>query len=95
MRIALCAALMITPMAALGQAGPWEKYQEKPPVEKLGPGPHTLMISDGSAFTRTEYKTGLSCQRARDEVRRQVAPPPNTRGMIYGPARVTAFCVPR
>ena len=65
------------------------------PTERLGPGPHSLMISDGQAMTRTEYKTGTACVRARDAVRRQVAQPADTPTRIYGPPRVQAFCVPR
>lgn len=87
---------------------PWERQWSNDPVVKpnpfdrfdpqphqLGPGPHTLIISDGSAITRMDYKTGPLCQRARNEVQRQVAPPPDTVGRIYGPARTKAFCVPR
>lgn len=65
------------------------------PKEHLGPGPHTLIISDGSAITRVQYKTGAACQRARDDTRRQVAPRPDSPGIIHGPSRVKAFCVPR
>lgn len=64
-------------------------------TEKLGPGPHTLIISDGDSMTRIDYSTGAKCQKARDEIRRQNAPPPDTPGRIYGPPRVKAFCVPR
>lgn len=66
-----------------------------PQEEKMGPGPHTLVISDGAAVTRMDYKTGPSCQKARDAIRRQVAPPPSTPGIIYGRPRTKAFCVPR
>ena len=76
----------------------WEKY----PVEhdaripqRLGTGPHTLVVSDGNTMTRMEYRTGSACQRARDSVNRQVAPPAYTGGAIYGPPSVKAFCVPR
>lgn len=61
----------------------------------LGPGAHTLIVSDGSAMTRMEYKSGPSCQRAMDAVQRQVAPPQNTKNIIYGPPRISAVCVPR
>ncbi len=64
-------------------------------AEKAGPGPHTLIISDGKGMTRMDYKTGPACQKARDEVRRQVAPPANTPSVIYGRPSVKAFCVPR
>jgi hypothetical protein len=79
------------------ECNPWEREWQSDPVvnERLGSGPHTLVISDGEAITRMNYRSGAQCQRARDEVRRQVAPPPNTRSRIYGPPRVTAFCVPR
>lgn len=65
------------------------------PRERLGPGPHTLVISDGTAMTRIDYKTGAACQRARDATRRQVAPPVDTPGIIHGRSSVKAFCVPR
>ena len=64
-------------------------------VTILGAGQHTLVVSDGNGMTRIEYKSGASCERARDTVQRQVAPPPNSPGIIYGPARMTAVCVPR
>lgn len=77
-------------------SGPWDRYKTpEPPPEKLGPGPHTLVISDGDGMTRMEYTSGPKCMKARDEVRRQNANPPNTPGVIYGPPRVKAFCVPR
>lgn len=86
-------------LVAQTQSGPWEKYQQGAfddlIPEKLGNGPHTLVISDGEAMTRADYRTGPQCARARDSVRRQVAPPPDTPYRIYGPARVQAFCVPR
>ena len=63
--------------------------------ERLGPGPHILVISDGAAMTREPYKTGAACKRARDAVRQQVAPPPNTQYVIHGPARIKAFCIPK
>lgn len=50
----------------------------------LGSGPHTLVIAEGGAFTRIEYRTGASCMHARDEARRQI-----------GGSRLQAFCVPR
>ena len=61
----------------------------------LGPGPHTLVVTDGEAITRFDYKSGPKCERARDVVQRQNAPPPDTDGRIYGAPRVRAFCVPR
>jgi len=77
------------------EPNPFEKYVDKPKPERLGPGPHTLVISDRDGMTRIDYPTGERCRRARDEIRRQTAPPPNTPGMIYGPSSVKAFCVPR
>lgn len=59
------------------------------------PGPHTLIISDGSAITRIDYKSGPACARARDAIRKQTASPPDTRDRIHGPPRTRAFCVPR
>jgi hypothetical protein len=72
---------------------PYQKYA--PAEEKLGAGPHTLVVSDGSAMTRIDYKTGPLCAKARDSIRRQVASPPNTPGVIYGAPRTKAFCIPR
>lgn len=63
--------------------------------ETLGRGPHTLVISDGNAMTRINYRTGRACQKARDAVRRQVAPPPSTPNTIYGRPTTKAICVPR
>lgn len=84
-------------------SGAWDKYDSPTPTteadtqaeERLGSGPHTLIITDGEAMTKIEYKTGPQCQRARDAVRKQVAPPSDKAGRIYGPPRVKAFCVPR
>ena len=81
----------------------WEQDQEVSPaqapldrgaVEHLGSGPHTLVIANGSAMTRLEYRSGLACKQARDEIRRQVALPENTSGIIYSRPRTSAFCVP-
>ena len=78
----------------LNDPNPYEKYL---PGERLGKGPHTLVISDGQAMTRMEYATGAACKKARDQVRLQTdARLTNTNpGVIYGLPRVTAFCVPR
>lgn len=76
---------------------PWKPWQSDPVGdyrERLGPGPHTLVISDGSAITRIDYKTGPACQKARDEVRRQAMPSPQ-RGLIVPIPRIQAVCVPR
>ena len=94
-------------LLAQSQSGPWDRYRadegahpnpfdqfdQKP--ERLGPGPYTLVISDRNAMTRIDYPTGAKCQKARDETRRQLAPPPSANGVIYGPSSVKAFCVPR
>lgn len=73
---------------------PYDKYR---PIEKLGPGPHTLVISDGNAMTRIDYKSGPACQHARNKVRLQTDPRlTNTSpSIIHGASYVTAFCVPR
>ncbi|MGA1850449.1 hypothetical protein VH570_06385 [Sphingobium sp. HT1-2] len=97
--IALLALLL-----AQAEEGPWKKYepphenvfdQFDPKEEKLSPGPHTLVISDRDGMTRIDYPSGAKCQHARDVTRRQVAPPPNSNGIIYAPSTVKAFCVPR
>lgn len=85
------------------RTGPWDKYNANPfdafddliPAERLGPGPHTLVIASQTGMTRMDYKSGAACQKARDEVRRQVAPPPSRGGVIYGQPTTTAVCVPR
>jgi hypothetical protein len=75
---------------------PKNPYQKYAPVkEKLGAGPHTLVVSDGSAMTRIDYKTGPLCAKARDSIRRQVASPPSTPSVIYGAPSTEAFCIPR
>lgn len=53
-------------------------------AKPLGPGPHTLVIAEGGAFTKIEYQTGKSCQHARDEAKRQI-----------GNLKLQVFCVPR
>ena len=81
---------------------PYAKYAPAPqkpfddliPKERLGSGPHTLVISDGNAITRIDYRSGPLCQKARDSIRRQVATP-DTPGRIYGQPSTKAFCVPR
>ena len=74
---------------------PFDRFD--PPPERLGPGPHTLVISDGNAMTRIDYRSGAACQRARDKVRLQTDARLTNRNpnIIYGPPKVTAFCVPR
>lgn len=84
--------------------GPWTEYGPQPPPgyvldappERLGAGPHTLVISDRNGMTRIDYKSGAACLKARNEVRRQNAPPTSHHpGVIYGPPTTKAFCVPR
>lgn len=70
------------------------KYVQQPDA-KLGPGQHTLIISDRDGMTRIDYSTGKKCKRARNAIRLQTAPPPNSAGVIYAPSSVKAFCVPR
>lgn len=67
------------------------------PPKPLGAGPHTLVISDGASMTKIEYKTGPACQKARDAVRIQTDGRLTNRNpnVIYGPPKVSAFCVPR
>lgn len=76
-------------------ANPFDAFDDLIPPERLGPGPHTLVISSSTGMTRMDYTSGPGCQRARDSVRRQVAPPPNRPGVIYGQPSTTAVCVPR
>jgi len=61
----------------------------------LGPGPHTLVISDGSAMTRLDYSSGAKCQIALNSVARQAAPPADTADVIHGQPSLKAVCVPR
>ena len=83
-------AIAMLLLAQAPQSGPWNRYEEKY-GERLGPGPHTLVISDGTAMTRMEYKSGAACARARDSILRQFkSQHPNL--IAGGPS---AFCVPR
>lgn len=52
----------------------------------LGPGPHTLVISEGLKVTRIDYETGPACQKARDEVLKKSE---------RSASRVKAICVAR
>lgn len=63
--------------------------------ERLGPGPHTLVISNGTAMTRIEYKSGALCLKARNEVRRQLQPDASNPAPVISIPAVTAVCVPR
>jgi len=84
---------------ALAAADEWPGTKVNRPViaakEIVGSGPHTLVISDRQGMTRIEYPTGARCLKARDAIRKQTAPPPDTPGIIHGPSSVKAFCVPR
>lgn len=89
----------------------WRELDPKPPQdgnpyreyvtpeaepETWTPGPHVLVIiNQGETVARMAYRSGPLCQAARDAVRRQVAPPPNTATIIYGRPSTTAFCVPQ
>lgn len=83
---------------------PWERawpepqpnYFDRfdPPPETLGPGPHTLVIFGGEQATRFDYRTGPDCQKARDEVLRQLEPPPAPNVVVI-PGSKRAICVPR
>lgn len=89
-------SMLVAMILAQAAPGPWDKYRPAaPPAERLGPGPHTLVITDRNSITRMAYRTGPDCLRARNEIRRQTAPPPDTQSRIYGPSTVKAFCVPR
>lgn len=57
-------------------------------------GPQLLIVSDGANITRLRYPTGARCVDARDSVRRQAESAPRV-GVINGPPRVTAVCVPK
>lgn len=87
--------------------GPWEQYQRSNGTtsnpfdrfdrsyEKLGPGPHTLVITGNrDQITQINYKTGSQCQRAKDSVRRQ-AMEPIANGLTPAMPALTAICVPR
>lgn len=97
--------ILATMLALAEPAQPAREPYEQVPVtgtrdriyipERLGPGPHTLVISDGKAMTRIDYRTGPACQKARDEVRRQVLPAAGDGWTIYAPLSVAALCVPR
>jgi len=63
--------------------------------EHLGKGPHTLVISDSGTMTKIEYKTGVSCLKARNEIRRQIQPNVFPKPIVSAPPKVTVFCVPR
>lgn len=106
MKRCLFALALMTPPAS-AQTDEWAEFRKDPvvkaspfqrlipPKEVVGTGPHTLVISDMQGMTRIDYPTGARCIKARDAIRKQTAPPPNTATVIYGPSSVKAFCVPR
>ena len=68
-------------------SNPYDQFDLKPvepKSEQLGPEPHTLIIADGSAMTRIDYRSGSACGRARDATRKQL-----------GITKIRTFCVPR
>lgn len=77
----------------LAQSGAFDDLVPKPEI--LPPTPHTLLISDGRAMTRFEYKTGALCKRARDEVRRQAHEGGLRSGAVFYNPSMTAVCVPK
>lgn len=74
-----------------GQTGVVRNGQIVVDPERLGPGPHTLVVSDGRAMDRREYRSGRLCQAARDSVLRQVRE--QNPGLIAGGP--SAICIPR
>lgn len=70
---------------------PFDQFDPKP--ERLGPGPHTLLISSSKGMTRIDYKSGPLCQKARDSVREQDINQPSKGA--FRVSALTAVCVPR
>ncbi len=82
--------------AGMTSCKPWERQWDSPKHQlRLGRGPHTLVIADGKAFTRFEYRSGPACQHARDQVLRQLIPSPPSGWTVYAPIPSRVFCVPR
>lgn len=87
--------------ATSSNGGPWSnrytQWAQKPAEteERLGPGPHVLVISDGKGMTRIDYRTGALCLKARNEVRRQMQPDKSNPDPVISASPVRAFCVPR
>lgn len=74
---------------------PFDRFKSpEPKLERLGPGPHTLVISGRNTVTRIDYKTGPQCQRARDSARRQSLEPA-ANGLAPITSAITVICVPR
>lgn len=70
-------------------SNPYDKYR---PIEKLGPGPHTLIIMGPNGVTKIEYANGTKCLKARNDIRRQTGTEPNQPIISAYPK---TFCVPR
>ncbi len=85
--------MKVVALLVLAQAGAFDDLVPK--REVLAPTPHTLLISDGKAMTRFEYKTGSLCKRARDEVRRQAHEEGLKPGVVFHNPSMTAVCVPK
>lgn len=91
------AILAASPPATVGhreknRPNPFDQFDPKP--KPLGPGPHTLLVSNVKGLTRFEYKSGAACQRARDAIRQQQELPASSGLRVVVPG-VTAVCVPR
>lgn len=71
----------------------WQRLDQNK-QERLGPGPHLLIVSHGKDSTRIRYKTGKACQAARDIVRKQNAPRKEEGGIMVYPG-TNAFCIPQ
>lgn len=84
MRFIIAAILSCLSVAALAQDS-----------DRLGNGPHTLVITGLKGITRIDYKTGAACKKARDELRRQVRDEPLPSGVLYENRATKAYCVPR
>lgn len=74
---------------------PFNQFDAKAEPETLGPGPHTLIVTTNQGMTRIDYPSGERCLRARNEIRRQTAPPSNGSGLVATASIVRSFCVPR
>ncbi len=89
--------MIVLALAFAGQTAPNPYDQFDPPapkLERLGPGPHTLVISGPNTVTRIDYKTGPQCQRARDSARRQSLEPA-ANGLRPIVSAIVVICVPR
>lgn len=78
----------------VAKPNPFDQFDPKP--IRLGPGPHTLIISDENQLTRMDYKSGQACQKARDVIRSQFGTMVRLEGGgLFVPKGVKTFCVPR